>query len=104
MIIIDFDTARDVRAYTELVLNSIMFVYIVGTYFRLWKLKKVKFITILLLILAIYAIQGIYSGFYWSSYFPGPTSRLSLLISASKPVYCQARTQKITQKNLTPSI
>ena len=63
---------RDMRAYVELTLYSIMFIYIMVTYIKICRLKKVRFLKIMLTILLVNSIQGIYSGVYWSTYFPGP--------------------------------
>ena len=72
MLQLNLAAMRDLRAWTELILYSITFIYISITYAMICRLKKVRFITIMLTILLVNSIQGIYSGVYWSEYFPGP--------------------------------
>ena len=71
-IILDISIVRDVRAYTELVLYTIMLIIVLITYFKVRKLQSVRFLKSLLMILLALSLTEIYAGIYWSSYFPGP--------------------------------
>ena len=71
-ILLEISNCTAVRAYTELCCYTIMLICILITYGKLWQLEKVRFFRILLMILLINSLQGIWSGFYWSPYLPGP--------------------------------
>ena len=70
--ILDLRTWRNVRAWNELVLYSLLLTVVVITFIRLWKMQKVRFLRTLLAIMALNCLEGLWTGIYWSDYFPGP--------------------------------
>lgn len=64
-IILDLLIVRDVRAYTELILYSIMLVIVLITYFKIRHLQSVRFLRRLLVILIALSLTEIYAGIYW---------------------------------------
>ena len=71
-IILDLNTWRNIRAWNELILYSVLLTVIVITFIRLCKMQKVRFLRRLLAIMTLLCLEGIWTGIYWSDYFPGP--------------------------------
>ena len=69
---VDLNMWRNIRAWNELILYSLLLVVVLITFVRLWSMQKVRFLRTLLAIMALNCFEGIWSGIYWAGYFPGP--------------------------------
>ena len=69
---IDLNMWRNIRAWNELIQYTLLLIVVLITFIRLWSMQKVRFLRTLLAIMALNCFEGMWSGIYWSSYFPGP--------------------------------
>ena len=71
-ILLDLNRWRNIRAWNEICVYIVCLIIVLVTFVRLCTMQKVRFLQTLLIIMGFNCIEGLYSGIYWSDYFPGP--------------------------------